>query len=553
MINPLLITKVGQIVYWSFKIKNDSLVVNKDVTVALTVPSDFVYVDANQPIVTRGSVIGTNWVITSGTQTMLPGEEATFTGTYVLDAATHGINHDYIFTAVVTALKNNVVTNNTINNTVTYEEFADCDTPVGGAIQGTTAAITIDLNDYATKCTTGLNRFVLIENEVPANTTANGTLISWDQDTGIVLLKHIRPDLPITFKWALKCIVSGNPIDVSCEQIHTVSPLIDNIAVFNHIIDSALYSDLSINDIAVLQDQHGDQIDDYSAHCWRTLRNAAGVLTSGEPIDCNAKQDVKVLKFCSEINCETIVNNCPNCEVNHLPADIQLLLTNIITDQKYHPEIGDVIMVDHPNGSSDYTLLELGWTRSSCGCIRKISAAAGNLLTLHEDDNAPYINNDSIDSTVKVSLSDTTPATLLEKILPDYNISLTVESPGANEKVRIAVNDIKLVENVTAGIGSPNIIVMAEKGRVFTNKTASAMVHHTLPTAMTGLVFEYIVMDANGITITANTADKIRLLASESSLAGTISSTTLGSTVRLLAIDNDIWVATSYIGTWVLG
>ena len=73
MINPLLITKVGQIVYWSFKIKNDSLVVNKDVTVALTVPSDFVYVDANQPIVTRGSVIGTNWVITSGTQTMLPG------------------------------------------------------------------------------------------------------------------------------------------------------------------------------------------------------------------------------------------------------------------------------------------------------------------------------------------------------------------------------------------------------------------------------------------------------------------------------------------------
>ena len=210
-------------------------------------------------------------------------------------------------------------------------------------------------------------------------------------------------------------------------------------------------------------------------------------------------------------------------------------------------------MVDHPNGSSDYTLLELGWTRSSCGCIRKISAAAGNLLTLHEDDNAPYINNDTIDSTVKVSLSDTTPATLLEKILPDYNISLTVESPGANEKVRIAVNDIKLVENVTAGIGSPNIIVMAEKGRVFTNKTASAMVHHTLPTAMTGLVFEYIVMDANGITITANTADKIRLLASESSLAGTISSTTLGSTVRLLAIDNDIWVATSYIGTWVLG
>ena len=112
------------------------------------------------------------------------------------------------------------------------------------------------------------------------------------------------------------------------------------------------------------------------------------------------------------------------------------------------------------------------------------------------------------------------------------------------------MNPALTIEPNTAGSGSPNILIAAESGKVLTNEGATALNYHTLPTAAAGLVFEFFVQDADGIRVTANTGDTIRLAGSVSATAGRIDSTTVGSVVRLVAVNATEWVGTSIVGSW---
>lgn len=110
----------------------------------------------------------------------------------------------------------------------------------------------------------------------------------------------------------------------------------------------------------------------------------------------------------------------------------------------------------------------------------------------------------------------------------------------------------KLVEANTAGSGGPNILAALESRTVLTNEGATAQNYHTLPTAAAGVEFEFVVQDADGIRVVANTADTIRDGATVSAAAGFIQSTTQGSTLRLLAINATEWIVMSKTGTWTV-
>lgn len=109
-----------------------------------------------------------------------------------------------------------------------------------------------------------------------------------------------------------------------------------------------------------------------------------------------------------------------------------------------------------------------------------------------------------------------------------------------------------LVEANTAGSGSPNILTAAESRTVLTNEGATALNYNTLPTAVAGLTFTFIVQDADGIRVTANTGDTIRVAGVVSASAGYAESTTIGSALTLVAINATEWVAISSLGTWSL-
>jgi len=91
-------------------------------------------------------------------------------------------------------------------------------------------------------------------------------------------------------------------------------------------------------------------------------------------------------------------------------------------------------------------------------------------------------------------------------------------------------------------------------GRVVTNEGATSKPTRTLP-AITqgGHTVTYVVQDADGIRVQANTGDTIRMGPKVTAAAGYIESTTIGSTVTLVAINAAEWIATSWQGTWTDG
>lgn len=109
-----------------------------------------------------------------------------------------------------------------------------------------------------------------------------------------------------------------------------------------------------------------------------------------------------------------------------------------------------------------------------------------------------------------------------------------------------------VVEANTAGSGSPNILTQSEARKVLTNEGTAAENYHTLPTAAAGLDFEFICQDGDGIRVVANTGDTIRDVGTVSASAGYIRSSTIGSVIRLKAINAVEWIVVSKQGTWTI-
>lgn len=111
----------------------------------------------------------------------------------------------------------------------------------------------------------------------------------------------------------------------------------------------------------------------------------------------------------------------------------------------------------------------------------------------------------------------------------------------------------RIVEENTAGSGSPNVLIAAESGKVLTNEGSTATNYHTLPTAAAGLTFTFIRADASDeIRITAGAGDKIVVGTDVSIAAGYIESTAQWDTVTLIALDEEYWIAHPSSGTWTV-
>ena len=111
-----------------------------------------------------------------------------------------------------------------------------------------------------------------------------------------------------------------------------------------------------------------------------------------------------------------------------------------------------------------------------------------------------------------------------------------------------------LVEANTAGSGAPNVLASNELMTVLTNEGATAENYHTLPTAVAGYTFTFVVQDADGMRITAAAGDTIRPIAgtAASATAGFIRCATQGAFITLVAINSTEWVAIGSAGTWTI-
>lgn len=100
-------------------------------------------------------------------------------------------------------------------------------------------------------------------------------------------------------------------------------------------------------------------------------------------------------------------------------------------------------------------------------------------------------------------------------------------------------------ESVTAGSGSPNLLTASECGKSIDDIGAAALTYNTLPDAPTaGCFFKFTVTTANGIVVTANTGDTIRLGSYASASAGYVTSTTIGAVLYVESTSATTWVGT---------
>jgi hypothetical protein len=105
---------------------------------------------------------------------------------------------------------------------------------------------------------------------------------------------------------------------------------------------------------------------------------------------------------------------------------------------------------------------------------------------------------------------------------------------------------------VSAQAASPVAVSATDdKNKVFTNQGATGAVTFNLPSATAGLSFTFIVQDADGIVINAAAGDTIRIGTLVTAPGGSVTSTVIGSSVTLVAINTTEWVAIAALGTWI--
>lgn len=122
---------------------------------------------------------------------------------------------------------------------------------------------------------------------------------------------------------------------------------------------------------------------------------------------------------------------------------------------------------------------------------------------------------------------------------------------GGNTKFRVTnLGGLYCANVIVPSAATPVTVAAVDSNVNYTNEGAAAKIVFNLPTAVAGYTYTFVVQDADGIDVTAAAGDTIRFAGTVTAAAGTITSTTIGSTITLVAINATEWIATSLMGTW---
>jgi hypothetical protein len=111
----------------------------------------------------------------------------------------------------------------------------------------------------------------------------------------------------------------------------------------------------------------------------------------------------------------------------------------------------------------------------------------------------------------------------------------------------------KLLTGVVVTAKTTNYsVVTADKGTYFTNVGAGGEVDFTLPTAVAGMRYTFIVEAAQVLKVIAGASTTIRIAGSVSAAAGNITNSTIGGVVTLIATSSTTWIAIYISGSWVV-
>jgi hypothetical protein len=103
---------------------------------------------------------------------------------------------------------------------------------------------------------------------------------------------------------------------------------------------------------------------------------------------------------------------------------------------------------------------------------------------------------------------------------------------------------------VTSGSGSHYVLLTTQTGSLITNEGATAEVYVDLPTASAGLTYGFAIQDGDGMRAIASAGDTIRTGDQVTSVAGYITSSSIGSVLWMTAINATEWICYAGAGIW---
>lgn len=131
-----------------------------------------------------------------------------------------------------------------------------------------------------------------------------------------------------------------------------------------------------------------------------------------------------------------------------------------------------------------------------------------------------------------------------------------IAKPGGSIRLKRRGGNWFTVSGDNQGVGaSPRTTALTltsnQRHRMFHNTGATAQVVFTLPSApVIGDYYDFYVTDTDGIRVLAQGSHQIRVLADLSAAAGYTESATIGSSIRILYLSSNLWVASYALGTW---
>lgn len=158
-----------------------------------------------------------------------------------------------------------------------------------------------------------------------------------------------------------------------------------------------------------------------------------------------------------------------------------------------------------------------------------------------------------------VPTSGVTATAFMETVLDDSSASAALTTLGFSAFIKTLIDDADAAAaRATLGLDKVEAkaasypVVSGDQGKVFTNEGTTAKIDFTLPAAVAGMEFTFIVQDADGLRVVAAAGDTIRIGGSVSATAGNADSTSVGSVLRLIAVNATEWIAVAHEGTWML-
>ena len=91
-------------------------------------------------------------------------------------------------------------------------------------------------------------------------------------------------------------------------------------------------------------------------------------------------------------------------------------------------------------------------------------------------------------------------------------------------------------------------LLTSDSGSVFSNEGAGALAVYTLPPARKGLKYTFVVQDVDGIQINVPAGDTVRSNGGVTTAGGATTSTVIGDTVTIVAINATEWMAIAQTG-----